>query len=129
MSQKRKRCRTECDAKVGSGSVEIVLELVVEGTEDGNDKMEQDPDSDKELPASLVDHPKIELLFIRLCVIGLGSRVCEGTLQSLEPPALSFVALEMTWGGAAVNGKVRMEMRIRSTVREIHDSLKAKRPA
>jgi hypothetical protein len=35
----------------------------------------------------------------------------------------------MAGGDTAVKGKVRMEMRIRSTVREIHDSLKAKRPA
>jgi len=54
--------RTESDTKCGSCIYRVVLELIIDETKDGDQQMEEDPDTEKYLPATLVNHPQVPFL-------------------------------------------------------------------
>ncbi len=88
---------TKGDTKRSTSVDRIIPELVVEETENPNEEMKEDKYGEKELFAAVVDHPNIPLLFPALRLERkFGDRgVREGPLKTLEPPALSLIALEV----------------------------------
>lgn len=71
----------------------IVLELVVEETEECNQQMEENPDSKEKLPTTLIDRPKVHLLAKSFGLLRLAgcARVRSGPLQTLQPPPLCLI--------------------------------------
>lgn len=69
----------------------------MQDAKDSNEEVEEDPDGEKEAPATLVDHPKVPFLLECFGLVGshgLGSG-CVAPLEALETPALRLVALEV----------------------------------
>lgn len=109
---------SECDTEIASSLGQVVLELVMEETKNGDKEMEEHPDTKEELPATLVDHPEVEFLHESLGANGsFGTGIGERTLETLQTPALSLVALEM--GGRATVGEVGMLVELRGSIGEI----------
>lgn len=70
--------RTIGNAKSCTSTDEIVLQLVVEETEQGDQEMEDNPDSEEHSPATLIDHPDVEFLAEgpRRFRLAVSARVC-----------------------------------------------------
>jgi hypothetical protein len=113
--------RTKSDAEIRTSSVQIILQLVVEDTENGDEKVKEEPNSEEELAATFIDQPVVELLLERFGLVRfLGAGSGQRTLKALKSTALRFVALEVGRAGIALGGKVGVKVSIRCAVSEIH---------
>lgn len=90
--------RTEGDAERSTRGDQVILELVVQGSKDKDEHMEEAPDEEEHPPAPFIDHPECPLLAEGTRLVRLDLVVCvRGVrpLQPLEPPALRHVALQV----------------------------------
>ena len=88
---------TESDAECGTGLGEVILQPIVQCAKDGNEKVEEDPDGEKEALSTLVDHPEVPFLLEGPGLVGSDGfgGGCVAPLESLETPALRLIALEV----------------------------------
>jgi hypothetical protein len=107
--------RTESDTKGCPSCDQIVLQLVMQGTEHRHEEMQKDPDEEEEPPPTLVDHPQVPFLPKRLGDVRRNAlrAVGVGSLEALEPSALGFVALEVA-PPAATEGGIHVRVLVES---------------
>lgn len=102
--------RTESDAKGLTGSVRVVLHLVMEETKDGDEKVKENEDDKEHVATAVVYHPQVPFLAETLGLKGhLERRSGQRALQALESAPLRLIALEM---GRRVP-PVEIEVRVR----------------
>lgn len=88
---------TEGFAKGSTRANEVVLETVMHRAEDGDEDVQEDPYEEEQPPPALVDHPTVPFLLPGLRGIrrGLRGRGRVHTLETLQPPALGLIPLEV----------------------------------
>lgn len=89
--------RTESDAKRRPGGGEVVLQLIVQKTKDGDEEVEEDPGGEEEALAALIDHPAVPFLPECFRLVDSRSHRDGGVelLETLQTATLRLVALEV----------------------------------
>ncbi len=116
----REEGRTVSDAERGTGSGEVILQVIIQKAKDGDEEVEEDPDGEKEALATFVDHPEVPFLLECFGLVGsygLGGG-CVGALEALEAPALRFVALEVC-GLGSISVVIQVWMRVERGLRAV----------